>query len=449
MKKLRCPPQEPEQYYDRREGRIDSYLASLPNPVRLAESPFDKKCIKVYLLEEDDSRCEFPNAMLMEESIFEPAVKEDPKPQRRDIMEMIDDLVEEHSETPVKSLKISDDICDNCGESDTTIEDQKTSNLICSNCGAVIDVILDQGPEWRSYVNEDSRGATNGRCGGPTNPFFPKSYQSSIIVGTNSNRLRKKQGWSQMSYRERSFRSVVDIITAICSKWHIRKSIADDASTLYRILSECPNVGGKNVGGNIIIRGKNRLSVIAACIYKACERNEQPRTIKEISKYFDLEEKKVTKGIRRYDNIMLHSEVRLDGGVEKKTDIAEDFIRRHCPRLRIGLTDTDMAVRIANNCSKMKLASDHNPQSIAAGAILTMVRYQVRNVTIEAIAKLFGTSAVTINKIHGKLLPYVEALVDDEITDHLVKKFNINGELPEKAPEAPQRKKSKHLSMDA
>jgi transcription initiation factor TFIIB len=446
MKKLkRPPPQEPEQYYTRNECKIDAYLASLPNPVRLAERPFNKKKIKIYLLDEE-SKCEFPNAMLMEESIFEEPESEPVKVHRKDIMEMMDEIVEEHSETPDKKTNTSEDVCVNCGESDT-VEDQKTSNLICSNCGTVIDVILDQGPEWRSYAGEDSRGSTNGRCGAPTNPFFPKSFQGSIIVGINSKHLKKKQGWSQMTYRERSYRTVCDIIVSVCAKWHIRKSIADDASVLYRILSECPNVNGKNTGGNIIIRGKNRLSVIAACLYKACERNEQPRTIKEISNYFDLEEKKVTRGIRRYDNIMLHSDIRLDGGIEKKTDIAEDFIRRHCPRLRICLTDTDMAVRIANNCSRMKLASDHNPQSIAAGAILTMVRFQVRSVTIDSIAKLFGTSVVTINKIYAKLIPYVEALVDDEITNHLIKKFNINGEEGETNVEKP--KKIKRLTLEA
>ena len=92
---------------------------------------------------------------------------------------------------------------------------------------------------------------------------------------------------------------------------------------------------------------------------------------------------------------------------------AEDYIRRHCLKLKISKSDTEIAVRISHNCCKMKLASDHNPQSVAAGSILLMVQHSNLNIDKKDIAKLFGTSDVTIGKIYNKIVPYIDALVND------------------------------------
>jgi len=75
----------------------------------------------------------------------------------------------------------------------------------------------------------------------------------------------------------------------------------------------------------------------------------------------------------------------------------------------------------------MKLASDHNPQSVAAGSILVMVEYCDKNVEKKNIAKLFKTSDVTISKIYNKIAPFANALVSDAATEHLIQKFKING----------------------
>ncbi len=52
---------------------------------------------------------------------------------------------------------------------------------------------------------------------------------------------------------------------------------------------------GPNIGKQIIIRGENRISIIAACLFKACEMKQHPRNIKEIADYFQLEDKKSNK----------------------------------------------------------------------------------------------------------------------------------------------------------
>lgn len=315
--------------------------------------------------------------------------------------------------------------CKGCGLEGTLKEDSQS--VVCSNCGIINDELLDLGPEWKSYNNDDSRGETNGRCGCPSNFFFPKSSQGTIVVGANSFRLKRKQKWNTMNYKEKSLNIVFEYIGQVCTKNKIPKIIIDSARILYKNLSDCKHKTGKNIGKSVITRGPKRMGIIAACVFKACKMNKTPRSIKEIATYFNLEDRQVTRGVKNFTKIIANSNNNNLFAEQFNTDTTEDFIRRHCPKLCISKEDTEIAIRISNNCNKMKLASNHNPESIAAGSILIMCNYFNYNISKKDIAVLFGTSDMTITKFYNSVNPYVDVLVSDEATDHIIAKFKING----------------------
>lgn len=381
----------------------------------------------------------FPNAILLEDLTQKKIkkkkkeIKEDAKPSIWDVLNEAKNNDSDDLEYTISDSSHSSDtnnsiqICKGCNSENSFIEDQNSSVLVCSQCGMVNEELLDHGPEWRKYNNDDNRGEGVNRCGCPSNYFFPKSSQGTIMVGPSNNRLKRKQKWNSVNYKERSLNLVFQYINQICNNHRITKNIVDSANFLYKKLSDCKHKKGVNKGKQIIIRGENRISIIAACVFKACEMNKNPRSIKEIAYMFDLEDKKVTKGIKQYERIMKNADDDTIIMAQFNTDTAEDYIRRHCPILKINNVDTAVAVKIARNCCKMKLASDHNPHSVAAGAILLMVQYRNLNVDRKSIATLFGTSDVTISKIYNKIVPYVQALIDDDLTDHIIKEFKING----------------------
>ena len=370
-----------------------------------------------------------PNALLLAETSvakkkMEPKIVEPEK--TPDIWEILDQLKKEKDNSLKSVSDINEKVCKNCNGVGTYIEEIQTSNIICSKCGIVIEELLDQGPEWRQYNNDDNRNDSVNRCGCPTNFFFPKSSQGTIIVGLGNNSLKRKQEWGSIFYKEKSLNKVFNFIVNICASNGIPKIIIDDAKSLYKRISDCKHKEGTNIGKQIIIRGVNRVSVIAACVFKACEINKNPRSTKEIAAYFKLNDKKVTRGNKQFEKIIENIEDTFMFD-HLNPNTAEDYIRRHCQQLKIPKNYTDIAVKISNNCCKMKLASDHNPQSIAAGSILVMANYCDLGIDKKRISKLFGTSDVTIGKIYKKISPYVNALVDDSATDHLVKQFKING----------------------
>lgn len=410
----------------------------------------------------------FPNALLIEESIFDnntdcnnekketKSVEEPIKTENIwDILNQLKDAksdaldtlstdsesdekspIQTKSSKSIKSIKstkltephsLDEKICCGCNSVGTFIENQHSSLLVCSECGLVNEELIDQGPEWRQYNNDDGKGEGISRCGGPTNFFFPKSSQGTVITGTSNRRLKRKQKWNMAVYKERSLNKVLESITQICTKHMIPTIIIDDAKIYYKQISDCKHKTGANIGKQIIIRGDNRINIIAACVYKACKKNQKPRDTKEVAAMFEIESKEITKGIKQFDNIIGNSDNSLVFEQIKESDITEDYIRRHCPKLKISKEETNVAVRIAQNCCRMKLASDHNPQSIAAGSILIMIDYCNLDIDKKYVSKLFGTSDVTISKIQKKIRPYTEALVDNDATDYLIAKFKING----------------------
>ncbi len=338
--------------------------------------------------------------------------------------------IKSDSQIETTEKKNSDDgiVCKGCGEKDSFSEDVVMSVIVCIKCGMIYEEILDHNPEWRQYNNDDSRNDNVNRCGCPSNFFFPQSSQGTIMSRCGNSRLKRKQKWNSTVYKERNLTKEFDYLTQICIANKIKKSIIDDAKIMYKKISDCKHKSGKNTGGTIIIRGENRISVMAFCVSKSCESNREPRCNEEIAKMFGLDETKITKGNNIVEKIKrICRDKDLIIFEQLHTSTPEDYVRYHCKNLKIPIQDTNLAVRISNNCCKMKLATDHNAQSVAAGAILAMVDYCNLDVDKKSIAKLSKISDVTITKIYGKIVPYIEALVDNDATDHIIKVFKING----------------------
>lgn len=339
-----------------------------------------------------------------------------------DILNKIKTVEHPNPTTVVKDKKV----CKNCGEKDSFTEDPYASIIVCLNCGMVSDEIIDSNPEWRSYNNDDSRGDTVTRCGGPSSYFFPQSSQGTTIAGYSNNRLNRKQKWISTDYKERNLTKEFEFITQICLANGIKKYIIDTAKIMYKKISDCKHKTGKNAGDSMITRGDNRISVMAVCVSKACETNRKPRSNGDIAKMFGIAETRLTKGFSTFEDMKENCD---DSYIFEQlhSSTTDDFIRCCCEDLNISKQDTNLAVKIAFNCNKLKLATNHNARSLAAGVILTMVEYSDLDIERKSIAGRLKTSPTTINKIYSELMPYIDALVDDAVTDHIVKKFGING----------------------
>ena len=74
----------------------------------------------------------------------------------------------------------------------------------------------------------------------------------------------------------------------------------------------------------------------------------------------------------------------------------------------------------------MGIASDHQPPSVAAGAILLLSEILSLNINKKKISKTFKISQVTIMKTYKKIFPYRKVVLSDENTNKLLEIIGDN-----------------------
>jgi transcription initiation factor TFIIB len=329
-----------------------------------------------------------------------------------DIFDLMDEI--DFEEEKLKIPILSDGFCTNCNSNSTIIENFAEGIMVCNKCGNIFESIMDTNPEWRNY--EDSANVV-GRCSGPTNPHLPKSSIGTSMACHPKSKLKILHGWIAMPYDERSLYTVIKEIQFRCRKSNIVKCIEDDATIMYKHISEYRDKNGKKK----IIRGSNRKSLVAACVFFACKKDNQTRSPKEIAHMFDLKYKDITKGFKTFETLM---KLRSNNQLKFNSSLPEDFIPRYCRDLDIPKQYIGLAVRMTINTRKLNIASIHTPLSIATGTLLLLSHINDLKITKRDISKSFGVSEVTLSKIFKRVLPYKDIIISDKLTNHIIEKTN-------------------------
>jgi transcription initiation factor TFIIB len=323
----------------------------------------------------------------------------------------------------------SNSYCGACKSGDNIVEDPAMGIVICNGCGNVVANLLDENPEWRQY--DDDGPASNGRCTSVINPFLPQTSLGTTIGGYGGGKLKLINNWGKMPYKERSLNIVLKDIQSKCEKNDILKCIEHDAKILYHNISECKHLNGPNKGKYIIIRGKNRRGLIAACVYFACKKKGHTRSIKEIAKMWDLKYTEMTRGCKTFLKLMKIKKMDYEYNISNP----EQFVPRFCRELNISKHYVDQTVQIVKNVQLLDLASMHTPTSIATGAILIMSELNGLPITKKMITKKFNISEVTVNKALERLNSYKKIILNTELTMLCAKKMNENKKTVQMPPD--------------
>ena len=236
--------------------------------------------------------------------------------------------------------------CDFCGGGDIVLDD---GNFVCKKCNILNDRLIDAAAEWRYFGHEDNKSSDPTRCGMPTSELLPDSSLGTIIanrIGESYEMriLRKYQMWNSMSYKERSLYNIFDNLSLNATNSGIPVSIIDDAKMLYKRISEAK-----------ITRGENRSGLIASSIYMACKRNNVPRSAKEIAKIFNLRCTTMTRGCKRFQEIL---------PIDMPTCTnACDFIQRFASRLGLNREIRDICTNVTMAVEAMSVVSENTPPS--------------------------------------------------------------------------------------
>ena len=322
-----------------------------------------------------------------------------------------DVLKEDVEQKKEKIIERNKDMCDTCN-SDNLVTDN--GSVICKNCGIINYCTIDSSAEWRFYGSEDSKFSDPTRCGLPTNILLPESSLGSTVSfkygeSYEMRKIRNYHLWNAMPYKERSLYNVFDGIQVRANDHGIPSCIIDEAKNLYKRISDIQ-----------INRGSNRNGIIASCIYKACILQGCPRSAKEIAEIFKLNITHMTKGCKKFDEILnLDSQQQICVG--NSTTKSIDFIERFCSKLNLGKNIVKICKHVCEKADEYNLVSKCIPPSIASGSIFLVCNILNINISKKEISITCKISEVTISKCYKSLLKYHKYLFPEDIINKLYK----------------------------
>ena len=275
--------------------------------------------------------------------------------------------------------------------------------VTCNLCGNTVSNIID-GPEWRFYGASDTKSSDPTRCGMPINQLLPESSVGTSISyrgnSYNMHKMRRYQQWNGMPYKERSLLKVFEEISRLCKENELPHIIINEANSLYKIVSSTK-----------ISRGSNRCGIIAACVYFSCKINKVPRSTNEIACVFKITVPVMTKGCKKFQEIMQLNKVDVNRIHCTDTINMDDFIDRFCSKLKLTIEDINHIKSISHLSQLYNLVNENTPPSMAAGCIYLYIKEFELDIHKKVISDICKISEVTINKCYKKLETHKEKII--------------------------------------
>lgn len=304
------------------------------------------------------------------------------------------------------------DTCKDCGRVNAIYTEREGGFVTCRFCRSVFESsIADYGQEWRQGGGDDGGAEVNGRCGGPSNFYFPSSSIGTSISG--NSKLKRYNTWQAMTGSERSMYKIFTTIQNACVKGNLRKCIADDAKDFWNQIKKCkPNKRGQKKGKTNINRGVTQTSLIASCIHFACSNRRMPKSHQWTAALFQIENEEMTAGCR----LFLDKAEQCGLLAKLNTNVPVEYIQLARSAINIPRETLELAIKIADNCTLINLATEHMPNSTAAGCILMACTMDRIPITKHTVACSFAISDVTITKAFKKLMLFRKILYSTQLT---------------------------------
>jgi len=294
------------------------------------------------------------------------------------------------------------DHCPECGSEDL-VQDYERGEVVCSSCGLVVRAnVMDQGPEWRAFTQEEREGRS--RAGAPASYSIHDKGLSTVINRVNRDafgrelplstriqmlRLRRWQIRSRVhSSVDRNLSQAMAELDRLSDKVHVPTSVKEKAALVYRRALD-----------KGLVRGRSISAIAAASLYAACRLTNTPRTLKEIAEVSIVKKKDVARCYR-----LLLKELNM------VMPIADPI--RCVPKIasRVGVKERvqQAAVAILKECQALKICSGKDPMGLASAALYVACVKENERKTQKEIAEAAGVTEVTIRNRYNGLMRALE-----------------------------------------
>jgi transcription initiation factor TFIIB len=288
-------------------------------------------------------------------------------------------------------------ICPEC-RGTSLLRDYETGELVCQSCGYVLSsTILDQGPEWRAFDQEQKDRLT--RVGEPeTWTIHDKGLSTTIDISDRDATGRSLRPNERAKlYRLR--------------KWHRRIKVSDSIQrNLSHALSEISKLSySLNLPRNVVetssviyrraiqmrlIRGRAIRYMAVASIYMACRQCGVLRSLNDVAEAADISRKDAARNYRFLVKKLKASVPQVD---------PQGYISKIVIRLGLKGETERLAKVILKMSSEMKLTSGRSASGIAAACVYISCKLTGERKTQGDIAREAQVTEVTIRNRYKEL----------------------------------------------
>jgi len=282
------------------------------------------------------------------------------------------------------------DKCPECGTVNL-IRDYDTGETICGSCGLVIqDNIMDKGPEWRAYTQEEKESRS--RVGIPTSYSFHDKGLSTSISRINRDALGRElplstriQMWRlrRWQYRtrvgssiDRNLAQAMAELDRLSDKVSVPAPVKEKAAVIYRKALDKSLVRGRSIAG-----------IVAASLYVACRATGTPRNLREISKASLVGRDDVARNYRLLLR-QLNVHMPIADPVTHLSKIAE--------RSDFSGQTRRLAVKILQEARNKHVSAGKDPVGLAAAALYWSGEMSGEKKTQKDVAEAAGVTEVTV-----------------------------------------------------
>ena len=274
------------------------------------------------------------------------------------------------------------------------IYDYNTGEIICSECGEVVGNIVDRGPEWRIFDEEERKRLP--RVGSPSTPLIHDKGLSTQIDYSNRDGKKRKLSSQQraQAYRlrktqARSISTENKSLIYGLSEIEKRSSVLD----LSRSIKETASIVLRKLYNDGLLRGRNLDIMIDSILYFACRNHELPKSFNEFVKKLKTNRKLFAKYYRficKNCGYPYHPFKK-----EKLVNKVFEFSIKGKPE--------EIAIKIIEAAEKYKIASGKSPISIVAASSYIASILNGERMTQRKIANLLDVTEVTVRNRYREL----------------------------------------------
>ena len=284
--------------------------------------------------------------------------------------------------------------CPNCG-GDSITYDPSRGSYICTNCGFVLeDYIIDQGPEWRAYTEEDR--LERERTG---SPMTAKVHDWGLTTKIGYSKVRDKDKMNKMqrlriiqnklrvSVKDRKLVTYLSVLNDEAAKLNLPDYVKETASLLIRRIIE----EGKEKRIDMYV-------LIAAILYYSCQVNKIPKSLQEIKNIYGISSSELWKALDRVQEVAKTS-------LEFKPNIKPtEYIPKIVEKLNLPPYVSTKASELLNIMHKHGLTSGKGYTALAAASVYLISTLMDVKKTQKDIANVLNITEVTIRNRYKEIV---------------------------------------------